>query len=465
MSLTNTSYTPSEIRARLGGKKRLFFIGIGGIHMSSLALWSRERGFWVSGSDSAANENTERLRREGVEVFSGHDAANLADAEAAIYTLAIGEDNPEYREAKRRGLPLFSRADYLGYLMSEYPVRVGVAGSHGKSTTTAMLAQILEAAGRAPRVICGAAMPHFGAPLALGRGECVVFEACEYANSFLRFSPTLAVVLNAELDHVDFFPDEAALLDAFGGFVRRAGQAILPSGNGALLAAANEGARATFGLDRTADYRAENLTLEGGLAHFDLCFPHGCVGRLALQVPGEHNAKNALAAAAAADRLGVPTPDIIGALAAFRGISRRMEYRGTLRGARVFDDYAHHPTEIAATLKTARTLAPNGRLFAAFQSHTYSRTAAFFEEICHALRAADRVLVADIYAARESKTLGMSAAHLAKGIGPTATAGGTLAEMARTLEKEVREGDAVVVMGAGDIARIFAEFSQKHFTL
>ncbi len=465
MSLTNTHYTPDEIRTMLCGKNRLFFIGIGGIHMSSLALWARERGFAVSGSDNAENENVQRLRREGVRVFPGHDAAHLADTDAIVYTLAIGADNPEYCEARRRGIPLFSRADYLGYLMSEYPTRIGVAGSHGKSTTTAMLAEILDRAGRDPAAICGAVMPHFGAPLSLGGGECVVFEACEYGNSFLRFSPTLSVVLNAELDHVDFFPDEAALLAAFGRFVKSAERAVLPSGHAALLAAAKGIPAVTFGLDGAADYRAENLTLERGCACFDLCFPTGRAGRLALQVPGEHNAQNALAAAAAADCLGVPAPDILTALADFRGISRRMEYRGTLNGARVFDDYAHHPTEIAATLKTARTLAPNGRLFAVFQSHTYSRKAAFFEEICRALRAADRVLVADIYAAREHRTLGMSAARLARGIGPTATPGGTLADMARALEEQVRQGDVLVVMGAGDIERIFTEFSQKHFTL
>ncbi len=465
MSVANTHHTPAEIGAALLGKTSLFFIGIGGIHMCSLALLSRARGFFVAGSDHAENENTRRLRRAGVTVYPRHDAAQMAEFDAVIYTLAIDANNPEYLAAKRLGLPLFSRADYLGYLSSAYPTRIGVAGSHGKSTVTAMLGEILAVAGRAPNVVCGATMRRFGAPFVVGGGGEFLFEACEYGNSFLSLSPTLAVILNAELDHVDFFTDEKMLYDAFGSFGASADRAVLPSENQVLLSAVGDVPHVTFGIDDTADYRAAALSYHSGAPDFDLVFPRGAVGHVTLRVPGEHNVKNALAAAAAADLLGVSAPDILVALGGFRGVARRMEYRGIFSGARVFDDYAHHPTEIAATLKTARELAAGGRVFVVFQSHTYTRTKAFFGEISAALSLADRVLVADIYAAREADTLGMSAAVLAEGIGAHAAFVGGLSDITATLAGELLPGDLLVVMGAGDIDRIFGEFSKKHFTL
>ena len=466
MSVENTHHTSAEISSALAGKTKLWFIGIGGIHMCALAMISRARGFFVAGSDRAENENTARLRRAGIAVYQRHDAAQMAEFDAVIYTLAITKDNPEYLAAKRLGLPLFSRADYLGYLMHAHPSRIGVAGSHGKSTTTAMLGEIFDVAGRAPNVVCGAEMRRFGAPFAMCGGNDFIFEACEYGNSFLSLSPTLAVILNAELDHVDFFTDKDMLLRAFGSFAESAGQAVVPADDAALQGALPEGPLCfRFGLTEQADYRAAALSVSGGIYSFDLIFPRGAVGRLTLGVAGLHNVKNALAAAAAADLSGVGAADILVALSGFRGAKRRMEYRGIFCGARVFDDYAHHPTEIAATLTLAREMVADGRVFAVFQSHTYSRTAAFFEEICRALALADRVLVADIYPARETDTLGMSAAGLAAGTGAHAAYVGGLSDITATLARELLPGDLVVVMGAGDIDRIFGEFSKKHFTL
>lgn len=466
MPVDNTRHTPAEIEAALLGKKRLWFIGIGGIHMCALALLSRARGFFVAGSDLGSNENITRLRRAGVTVCPQHDAAQMAGFDAVIYTLAISPDNPEFAAARAKGLPLFSRADYLGYLMSGYSSRIGVAGSHGKSTVTAMLGEILDVAGRAPNTVCGAVMPRFGASFSVGGGNDFVFEACEYKNSFLSLSPTLAVILNAELDHVDFFKSKEALLASLGAFAAKAVRAVLPEDDPALHAAVPPHvARTTFGLSSRADYHPEQLHTTNGYAAFDLATPHGCVGRVSLRVAGLHNVKNALAAAAAAALLGVPASDILVALHGFRGAARRMEYRGTLCGAAVFDDYAHHPSEITATLTAAREMCGTGRLFVLFQSHTYSRTAAFFEEITAALSLADRVFIADIYAAREKDTLAMSAARLAEGVGDRATYAGGLADTAAALTRELMPGDLLVVMGAGDIDRIFGEFSKKHFTL
>lgn len=466
MSVDNTHHSPTEIEAALLGKKRLWFIGIGGIHMCALALLSRARGFLVAGSDISENENVLRLRRAGVSVFPRHDAAQMADFDAVVYTLAIEADNPELEAAQRLSLPLFSRADYLGYLMSSYPSRIGVAGSHGKSTVTAMLTEILDTAGRAPNAVCGAVMPRYGAPFTAGGGDDFVFEACEYKNSFLSLSPTLAVLLNAELDHVDFFASKDSLLSSFAAFAAGAERAVVPEEDAALRAALPASIPlTTFGLSPTADYHPADLTQTAGLATFDLVTPSGPAGRITLRVAGMHNVKNALAAAAAAALSGVPYPDILVALEGFRGAARRLQYRGIFCGARVFDDYAHHPSEIAATLSTAREMLGSGRLFVLFQSHTYSRTAAFFEEIVAALRLADRVLVADIYAAREKDTLGMSASLLAHSVGKSATYAGGLSDTAAALKEELMPGDLLVVMGAGDIDRIFGEFSKKHFTL
>ena len=469
MSLQNTSEGVAKIAAALSGKKALWFIGIGGVHMSAMALFAAKKGYAVAGSDRAAGEGTARLLAAGIPVCFGHDAARVAAADAVIYTLAISLDNPEYKAAKRLGLPLFSRADFLAFLMRDHPVRIGVAGSHGKSTVTAMLAEIFAAAGRAPAVFCGAPLRHSDS--FVGSGEEVIFEACEYQDSFLRFSPTLAVILNVGHDHVDYFPSLDAVRASFSRY------AALPGKKGTVLCNAedavalscvqNSDARiCTFGVE-TGDYHASELRFDGGMGRFIPVLPDGRTGgEIALRVVGRHNVANAMAAFAVSHLCGVPEGEITTGLCAFRGAGRRMEYRGMLRGARLFDDYAHHPDEIAACIAAARQMLGNtGRLFVVFQSHTYSRTAAFFDAICKALRQADRVLVADIYAARESDTLGMSAAVLADGIGAIASAPGELSAIAAALRRELAAGDLCVVMGAGDIDRLFAEIFTKPFTL
>lgn len=469
MALPNTSHGVAKIADLLAGKRRLWFIGIGGVHMATMALIASKKGYAVSGSDRAAGEGTARLLAAGIPVYFGHDAARVVDADAVIYTLAISPDNPEYTAAQRLGIPVFSRADFLAFLMNGHPVRIGVAGSHGKSTVTAMLAEIFTMAGRAPSVFCGAPLRHLAPPT--GEGNEVIFEACEYEDSFLRFSPTLAVILNVGLDHVDYFPSLDAVRSSFARY------ASLVGGSGTVLCNAedatalscvqNSDARVcTFGV-KTGDYHADALTFDQGCGRFVPVLPDSShLGQIVLRVSGRHNVANALAALAAAHLCGVSGGAIQNGLCAFRGAGRRMEYRGMLRGARLFDDYAHHPAEIVATLAAARQmLGEGGRLFAVFQSHTYSRTATFFGEICDALRQADRVLVADIYAARESDTLGMSAAMIAAGVGDIASAPGDLSAIAATLSRELDAGDLCVVMGAGDIDRLFTEIFTKHFTL
>lgn len=469
MSLQNTRKSGAELGRLLAAARRFFFIGIGGIHMSSLARWALAQGFSVSGSDRTASPLTDALAAEGIRVYIGHDATHIEGADAVIYTLAIEGENPEYKQALAAGIPCLSRADFLGWLMLRYPVRIGVSGAHGKSTVTAMLAEIFSAAGRSPTVFCGAPMPPDGSPLRLGRGEVCIFEACEYGNSFLCFSPTLAVVLNIAHDHADFFPSLEAVEASFSRFAASVGAtgAVLFNADDANSHAALGGlavSRHTFGVG--GEYRAENIEMAGGFPCFDLIANGRPLGRIALQVLGRHNLQNALAAAGAAHLAGILDEAIVRGLCGFRGAARRLTLRGRWQGARVFEDYAHHPDEIAAALTALReSMVGQGRLFVVFQSHTYSRTKAFLSEIAAALRLADRVLVADIYPARERDTLGMSAAVIAAAVGACASAEGSFAAITDTLARELAAGDLLAVMGAGDIDGIFGRFSEKGFTI
>ena len=468
MALQNTQKGAGEIAKLLEGKRRLWMIGIGGVHMSALALWAKGQGFEVGGSDIGEPPVLERLRAAGIHVQTGADARGMAGYEAVVYTLAIPAGHPEYALAVREGLPLFSRADFLGFVMHAYQRRIGIAGAHGKSTVTAMVSEVLLAAGHDPTVFCGASIASLGGGFRQGRGEEIVFEACEYERSFLCFSPTLAVVLNCEHDHVDCFPTPQQMCEAFAAFAALPGEGgvVLAPVTGAWIEDVTKSTRARvyrFGLE-AGDFCARAVHLEGGFVRCEIeAFGRSC-GELRLSVPGEHNLQNALAAFGSCFLCGVEVNRILPALSAFGGVCRRMEYRGRLCGARVFDDYAHHPSEIAATLRTLRATCGQGRLFAVFQSHTYSRTAAFLDGIAGALRLADRVLIAPIFAARESDTKGMSGERIALAVGGVATAHQGLGEIAQALLRELTPQDTVAVMGAGDVDGIFAEFSEKDFT-
>lgn len=462
MSLTNTFLGTRGVGALLEGRKRLWFIGIGGVHMRSLALFCRAHGFFVAGSDTCAHEGVKYLREAGICVRIGHHPAFVAECDAVIYTLAIGENDPEYLAAIGLGLPVLSRADLLGFLTSEYPQRIGVAGSHGKSTVTAMLCDIFTRAERDPTVFCGATLPTGGAAR-FGEGKDCIFEACEYGNSFLCLSPSMAAVLNTDFDHADFFENEEALCASFATFASTA-QTLICEADNDKIKSAHPHAR-TFGL-HAGDCHTQNLQYVAGRGEFSLILDGQHVGEVQLSVLGEHNVKNALAAALCAADAGISPAAITAALSEFQGAARRMSNRGLFRGARFFDDYAHHPAEIKASITAARQITPKtGRVFVVFQPHTYTRAKAFFADFCDALRAADRVIVADIYPARETDTLGMSAALLASGVGKQAAYVGSFAEIARTLLAEIAPEDTVLVMGAGDIDRLFGQICANHFTL
>lgn len=462
MALSNTHAGATAVERLITGCDRLFFIGIGGVSMYALALLSLEEGIAVIGSDRVESERLDRLRRAGATVWIGHDAAHLRGCGAVIYTVAISPENPEYREAVRLGLPLISRADYLGYLMMRFRCRIGVSGMNGKSTTTALLSHILLQSGD-PTVMGGAESVEFGdTSCHLGRlREEFLFEACEYQDSFLDLTPTLAVILNVGMDHVDYFHSIEQVRASFRAFAERAiahnGQ-VLWNWDDEQTRQAMQGlpqARSvTYGLAPEADLRAVELEDRNGYRSFTLLHRGCALCRLALSQPGEYQVYNTLAAAAAAVLCGRRPEEIATAVTSFRGIRRRMEYRGRLGGAAVFEDYAHHPSAIEATLRCARELGYR-RVLCAYQPHTYSRTVGLFDDFSQALALADRVYLAEIYAAREQNESGISSADLARAIGERATFCGSVAQLAVHLVGEVQEGDLLLIMGAGDIERAF----------
>ena len=460
MALENTHYGYRRIAEILHHSKSIFFIGIGGINMSSLAHVTHERGYRVGGSDRVRSALVQRLADEGLEIFDGHVAENVDGYDAVVYTVAVGAENPEYCEARRRGIPCISRSDYLGYLMTDYRVRIGISGTHGKSTCTSMCAEILIRADADPTVLSGAELALMGGAYRVGGNDLCVFEACEYMDSFLDFNPTVAVVLNVELDHVDYFADLAQMRASFGKFVARTGKdgvAVLNADDpDALLAAQDFGGEwLTFGIDNeTARVRAVDVHTKDGKYAFRILVDGEVLCGVALAVPGYHNVYNALAAAAACYRYGMTGEQIARGLAAFGGARRRMEYRGAYNGAALYDDYAHHPTEIAATLSGAKKMTA-GRLFCVFQSHTYSRTHALLDDFAASLSFADRVFVTDIYAARETDTKGLTPAVFAAHIGEIASPTPSFAEAADALRRELRAGDVAIIMGAGDVFKVF----------
>lgn len=462
MATENTHLGAECIGQALENCRSIFFIGIGGINMSSLAHISKKRGYKVGGSDRARSALTDRLSGEGIEIFYEHNEKNLDGYDAVVYTVAISADNPEYLRAVREGLLCVSRADYLGYIMTGYKRRIGVSGMHGKSTCTSMCAHTLIKGGVDPTVLSGAELPLMGGAYCVGGEENFLFEACEYMDSFLDFNPTVAVVLNIEMDHVDYFKSMEQIrrsYERFAALTGPCGYAVYNSDDSDVCQALGSyvGKRVSFAIDdETADLRAQNIVGENERYSFDVVERGETVCHICLSVTGRHNVYNALAAVAVCRLCGLDREAIERGLSDFSGAARRMELKGHINGAPIYDDYGHHPTEVETTLKGAvGTRAQDGRLFCLFQPHTYSRTQALLEDFAKALRVADRVLVADIYAARETDTRGMSADLLAERIGDRAVSCGAFSEAADILTAELCASDSAVVMGAGDIYKVF----------
>ena len=468
MSVANTHFGARRIGEMLKDKKSIFFVGVGGINMSSLAHVSLVGGMKVGGSDRVRSHLTERLEREGVEIVYSHAQNNLDGYEALVYTVAISDDNPEYVRAMREGIPCISRADYMGYLMMAYSRRIGVSGMHGKSTCTSMCASVLIGADTDPTVLSGAELSMMGGAYRVGESkEHFLFEACEYMDSFLDFNPNIAVVLNIEMDHVDYFKSMEHIRRSYRSFASIAGQGgcVVANADDEEVRSALSGIEprvVSFGIEsRDADVRAENIECKKGRYSFDIIANGEKVCRAELSVSGYHNIYNALATAAVALECGLGGEQIKRGLKAFTGAARRMEYKGECGGVPIYDDYAHHPTEIRATLEGAkRMVEEGGRLWCVFQSHTYSRTAALIDGFAESLSIADCVLVCDIYAAREENIYGVTPEKLA-GMIDGARAVHGFDEPAEILKRELKDGDVAIIMGAGDVWKVFERLDLK----
>ena len=439
------------------------FIGIGGISMSGLAEILLGEHFTISGSDSKPSTLTERLVSLGATIFYPQKASNIINGiDVVVYTAAIHEDNPEFAEAKRQNLPMLSRAELLGQLMTNYETPIAISGTHGKTTTTSMLSHILLEADTDPTISVGGILNAIGGNIRVGNSDIFVTEACEYTNSFLNFLPKISVILNVEEDHMDFFKDIDDIRCSFHRFA-----SLLPK-DGTLVINKNiehlesitdnlECKVITYSEISDADYAASNITFDAlGNASFDLIRYGEFVDRIQLSVAGNHNVSNALSTIAVADFLQIPMETIKKGIFSFGGTVRRFQYKGERNGFTIIDDYAHHPTEIRATLTSARNY-PHKDIWCIFQPHTYTRTKAFFHEFAEALSLADHVILADIYAARETDTLGMSSEALAeeiKKLGTDAYYLPSFEAIENFVLEKVIHGDVLITMGAGDVVNI-----------
>ena len=426
-------------------------VGIGGVSMRPLGLVLKGMGMKVTGSDMSASEGTRELEAKGIPVTIGHNAENIQGADCIIRTAAAHNDNPEIAAARASGIPVFERAQAWGEIMRSYKNAVCVSGTHGKTTTTSMLTHILMEANLDPTVMIGGYLPLLHASHRVGHGDTILLESCEYCDSFLNFFPTLALVLNVEEDHLDYFKDLADIQKSFHKFAEMATFGVVANGDDPHTVQALEGIDyVTFGLGEGNRIHAANMCPDW--RHFDVLCDGEFYCHLDMGVLGRHNAMNALAASAAAWMMGIPGEAVSRGLVSFHGAGRRMEFKGKFHGADVYDDYAHHPDEVAATISAVRDAMPGRRLVLAFQPHTYSRTSALFDDFVRELSRADVLVLAEIYAARERNTIGISSADVAEKI-PGAVFCETLPEVTEYLRENVREGDVVLTMGAGDIFR------------
>ncbi|MBQ4600043.1 MAG: UDP-N-acetylmuramate--L-alanine ligase [Oscillospiraceae bacterium] len=444
------NHRSQELKNFLTPGRRVHLVGIGGVSMRPLGLVLKGMGLTVTGSDMNSSVSTDELIAKGIEVRIGHSAENILGAECVIRTAAAHNDNPEIAAARVSGIPVFERAEAWGVIMCSYKNAICISGTHGKTTTTSMVTHILMEANWDPTVMIGGDLPLLHAGHRVGEGDSIVLESCEYCDSFLNFSPTLAVILNVEADHLDYFKDLADVQKSFRAFAQLASSAVLANGDDLHTAQALRGLNyVTFGMGERNRVRAVNMCPDW--RSFDVYCDDVFYCHLALEVIGRHNAMNALAAAGTAWLLGIPGEDVTHGLAQFHGARRRMEYKGEYNGAQIYDDYAHHPDELAATIEAVRTM-PCQRMVVAFQPHTYTRTKALFEDFVRELRKPDVVVLAEIYAARERNTVGISSRDLLAQV-EGAVYCETLPQVTAYLKKIAQPGDVILTVGAGDIYR------------
>ena len=448
----------SDFTEYLKPGKRGYLIGIGGVSMSPLAEVLQGAQLVITGSDMSDSAKVEQLRKLGIAVNIGHRAVNITpDIDFIVRTAAVHDDNVEIVRAHELGIPVFERTQAWGAIMRDYKNALCISGTHGKTTTTSMSTHILMAARKDPTVMIGGTLPLLKAGHRVGNGDTIILESCEYYNSFLSFYPTVAVILNVEADHLDFFKD----IDDIKASFRRFAQLVPEDG---CVVANRDDANTmdvvrgigrkviTFGLGEDADVYARDIRRNGAQTEFDIICNGKLFTHVTLHVPGLHNVKNALAATAATVFLGATPLDVKYGLSAFTGAERRFEFKGKYNGADVYDDYAHHPSELRATIDAAQPLGYK-RIVLAFQPHTYSRTQSLFSDFVEQLRRPDLTLLAEIYAAREQNTIGISSADLAREI-PGSLYFPTFDELLAYLRENAQPGDLILTVGAGDIFRV-----------
>ena len=438
-------------------------MGIGGISMSGLAEVLLERGFSITGSDMKSSPITEKLEHHGASIVYGQKAENITDdIDLVVYTAAIHPDNPEFQAVIRKGIPHMDRAELLGQIMSNYKNSIAVSGTHGKTTTTSMLSLIMLAGACDPTISVGGILKDIDGNIRVGRSQNFITEACEYTNSFLKFNPRIELIPNVDADHLDFFKDLDDIRHSFRLFSEKLNKDGILIINGEIpdLSYFTQGLPCkiiTYGLEADDDYTAKNISFnEYACGSYDLYVNGEKLDHITLNVTGLHNVSNSLADIAAARELGIPMEHIKAGLMKFKGTDRRFEYKGEVNGITILDDYAHHPTEIEATLTAAKNY-PHRKIWCAFQPHTYTRTKALLHEFGKALSLADHVVLADIYAAREADTGEIHSKDLQAEIrrqGTEVDYFSTFEEIENFLLKNCHPGDLVITMGAGDIVNV-----------
>lgn len=441
-------------------------IGIGGVSMAPLAEVLSGAGLEITGSDMNHSDKTAHLESMGIKVYYGHDQSNIEpDVQFVVRTAAVHDENPEIVRAHELGIPVFERAQAWGAIMKDYRNALCIAGTHGKTTTTSMCTHILMAAEKDPTVMIGGTLPILQASHRVGKGDTIVLESCEYYDSFLNFFPTIAVILNVEEDHLDYFTGGLPMIQKsfrqFAASVPERGCVVANAEDPNTMETLKDLDRrvVTFGLTEDADVTAKNIRFSGARSTFDVYANGQFLTDVTLHVPGIHNVRNALAATAAMLQLNISPTAIKYGLAGFNGAGRRFEYKGKYNGADVYDDYAHHPGELKATIDAVEQLNYK-RSIVVFQPHTYTRTAALFDDFVEQLKRPDVVYLAEIYAAREKNTVGISAKDMAAQING-AKFFPTFEEIVADLRKYAQPGDIILTIGAGDVYKIGEQLVKK----
>ena len=429
-------------------------MGIGGSGMCPLAEILLGRGYEISGSDISESDTLERIREYGIKVYMGQNAENIIDAKPDIlcYTAAIKEDNPELMKARELGIPTLERSEMLGVVTSKYSKSIAISGTHGKTSTTGMLTQILVGAGKEPSAVIGGKLPYIGGNSTVGKSDIMVCEACEYVDSFLELNPFISVILNVDADHLDYFKNLDNIKKSFNKFAHQTKHLVVYNGDNANAEDCLEDIsikKISFGLSMENDYYAMNMKKDGITQSYDLMYQGERLATIKLSVPGIHNIYNSLAAITVADYLGVPIDKIAENIEKFTGVHRRFELLGTPKGITVVDDFAHHPTELTSTLNTAMELGYN-HVWAVFQPHTFSRTAMLMDDFAKALKIPDTAIISEILPVRETNTYNVYSRDLGAKV-PNSVCLDTFDEITDYIVKNAKEGDLVLTMGGGNV--------------